>query len=97
MRSPLFLTAATFAAQAVALPAGDGHKGDGKADFSQEAKARADAVKAAFQTAWDGYYEYVSMSMVEMQIRRKELMPVIRYAFPNDELSPVDNTFSNSR
>lgn len=37
---------------------------------------RASAVKAAFETAWDGYYEY---------------------AFPNDELLPVNNTFGNSR
>jgi len=59
MRSPLFLTAATFAAQAVALPAGDGNKGNGKAAYEQETRRRADAVKAAFQTAWDGYYECV--------------------------------------
>lgn len=42
-------------------------------ELSQE---RADAVKAAFETAWDGYYEY---------------------AFPNDELLPVNNSFGNSR
>lgn len=37
---------------------------------------RANAVKLAFETAWDGYYEY---------------------AFPNDELLPVNNSFGNSR
>lgn len=41
-----------------------------------EMKQRADAVKEAFQHAWDGYY---------------------KYAFPNDELHPVSNGFSNSR
>ncbi|KAL2358271.1 putative 1,2-alpha-mannosidase [Cryomyces antarcticus] len=42
----------------------------------QVAAQRAAAVKDAFQTAWNGYYEY---------------------AFPNDELLPVNNSFSNSR
>lgn len=37
---------------------------------------RANAVRDAFQFAWDGYY---------------------KYAFPNDELLPVNNSFSNSR
>ncbi|GAB7348878.1 hypothetical protein MBLNU459_g7579t1 [Dothideomycetes sp. NU459] len=41
-----------------------------------EAQYRANAVKEAFQFAWDGYY---------------------KYAFPNDELLPVNNSFSNSR
>jgi hypothetical protein len=59
MRSPLFLTAATLAAQAVALPTGEGHRENRKGESEQEAKTRADAVKAAFQTAWDGYYECV--------------------------------------
>jgi len=62
MRSPLLLTAATFAAQAVALPAGDGNSGYGKPNYEQETRRRADAVKAAFQTAWDGYYQCVSCS-----------------------------------
>jgi hypothetical protein len=59
MRSPLFLTAATFAAQALALPTGEGHghRENRKGESEQEARTRADAVKAAFQTAWDGYYE----------------------------------------
>ncbi|CZR61016.1 related to class I alpha-mannosidase 1B [Phialocephala subalpina] len=39
-------------------------------------RERADAVKAAFTYAWDGYY---------------------KYAFPNDELHPITNSFSNSR
>ncbi|KUJ20463.1 glycoside hydrolase [Mollisia scopiformis] len=39
-------------------------------------RERADAVKAAFVYAWDGYY---------------------KYAFPNDELHPISNSFSNSR
>ncbi|KAG4430881.1 hypothetical protein IFR05_013640 [Cadophora sp. M221] len=39
-------------------------------------RERADAVKASFEFAWDGYK---------------------KYAFPNDELHPVSNGFSNSR
>jgi hypothetical protein len=62
MRSPLYFTATTFAAQAVALPTGDGGRGNGKAAYEQETQRRADAVKAAFQTAWDGYYECASYS-----------------------------------
>lgn len=62
MRSPLLLTAATLAAQAAALPAGDGYKGNVKGESREETKTRADAVKAAFQTAWDGYYECVSIA-----------------------------------
>ncbi|KAF2757880.1 mannosyl-oligosaccharide 1,2-alpha-mannosidase precursor [Pseudovirgaria hyperparasitica] len=42
----------------------------------REDQERADAVKAAFQHAWDGYKQY---------------------AFPNDELKPVSNSFGNSR
>jgi mannosyl-oligosaccharide alpha-1,2-mannosidase len=37
---------------------------------------RANAIKEAFQFAWNGYFEH---------------------AFPNDELHPISNTFSNSR
>jgi len=37
---------------------------------------RAQAIKDAFQFAWNGYYEF---------------------AFPNDELHPVNNSFGNSR
>jgi len=37
---------------------------------------RAQAVKDAFQFAWNGYYDF---------------------AFPNDELHPVNNSFGNSR
>ncbi|GAB7362051.1 hypothetical protein MBLNU230_g2085t1 [Neophaeotheca triangularis] len=40
------------------------------------ARQRADAVKEAFQFAWDGYSQY---------------------AFPNDELQPINNSFTNSR
>lgn len=42
---------------------------------SSVALERADAVKAAFEYAWAGYYQY---------------------ALPNDELLPVNNSFSNS-
>lgn len=49
---------------------------NGTGEPSSEAQYRANAVKEAFQFAWDGYY---------------------RYAFPNDELWPVNNSFSNSR
>ncbi|GAB7324240.1 hypothetical protein MBLNU13_g07593t1 [Cladosporium sp. NU13] len=76
MRSPLIVTAATLAAQAVALPAAVNNKRFDNSTFEQDPKKRAEAVKAAFQTAWDGYY---------------------KYAFPNDELLPVSNSFSNSR
>ena len=31
---------------------------DTKGESSSEAKQRADAVKEAFRTAWDGYYKY---------------------------------------
>ncbi|KAJ5551744.1 Glycoside hydrolase family 47 [Penicillium sp. DV-2018c] len=41
-----------------------------------EDSAKADAVKEAFQHAWNGY---------------------VKYAFPNDELAPVSNGFTNSR
>ena len=44
-------------------------------DTSQQAAQRAQAVKDAFETAWDGYY---------------------KYAFPNDELLPVNNSFANT-
>ena len=59
MRLPLVLTAATLAAQAVALPAVASKKRHQNSTYEQETKRRADAVKAVFQTAWDGYYEYV--------------------------------------
>lgn len=53
---------------------GQGYGSAGEpADVAQQ---RADAVKAAFQFAWDGYSTY---------------------AFPNDELQPVNNSFTNSR
>ncbi|RMY74142.1 hypothetical protein D0863_03421 [Hortaea werneckii] len=50
-------------------------------DYTNDPKARAAAVKEAFQYAWDGYYKSASQE----------------YAFPNDELRPLDNGFSNSR
>ena len=55
MRSETFLIAAGLAAQALALPAGDDNGGGNYA----ESKKRANAVKDAFQTAWDGYSKYV--------------------------------------
>lgn len=58
MRSDLFLIATGLASQALALPACDGD-GCEKPANDQQAKDRADAVKAAFQTAWNGYSEYV--------------------------------------
>jgi len=77
MRSSLLLSAAAgLVSQAVALPTSDGSKPYNSAVPTDEAEARATAVKEVFQTAWDGYYQY---------------------AFPNDELSPVSNTSSNSR
>lgn len=47
-----------------------------RSKWANSTSDRANAVKAAFETAWDGYY---------------------KYAFPNDELLPVNNTFGNSR
>lgn len=73
MRSPLLLTAATFAAQAVALPAGDGIKRYQNSTYEEETKRRADAVKAVFQTAWDGYYQYVSQSSMERHAQEEKL------------------------
>ena len=55
------------------------HPGQGyeqAGESPEEAQQRRDAVKAAFQFAWDGYSTY---------------------AFPNDELRPVNNSFQNSR
>lgn len=49
---------------------------DQAGESPEEAQERRDAVKAAFQFAWDGYSTY---------------------AFPNDELQPVNNSFTNSR
>jgi hypothetical protein len=45
-------------------------------DNHTENSERADAVKAAFQVAWNGYQTY---------------------AFPHDELHPVDNTYGDPR
>jgi len=44
-------------------------------ETSQQAAERAQAVKDAFQFAWDGYY---------------------KYAFPNDELLPVTDSYANT-
>lgn len=64
MRSSLLLSAgAALTSHAVALPAGDGNQLWGKAVPSDEAEARAAAVKEVFQTAWDGYYQWVSINM----------------------------------
>jgi hypothetical protein len=58
MRSSLLLSAAaTLASRAVALPTGDGDKPYNSAVPTEEAEARAAAVKEVFQTAWDGYYQ----------------------------------------
>lgn len=72
-----------LAASAIAAPTTDWKpsKGHGYGNSSSgesygEAQYRANAVKEAFEFAWDGYY---------------------KYAFPNDELLPVNNSFSNSR
>jgi hypothetical protein len=60
MRSPLILTAATLAAHTVALPSGAPYKRNQNSTYEQDTQKRAEAVKAAFQTAWDGYYQCVS-------------------------------------
>jgi hypothetical protein len=58
MRSSLFLSAtAALASRAAALPTGDENKPYNKAVPTDEAEARAAAVKEVFQTAWDGYYQ----------------------------------------
>ncbi|KAI9690667.1 MAG: maturation of Asn-linked oligosaccharides protein [Bogoriella megaspora] len=58
--------------QSPASPPGYGGGSDGG---DSVADYRANEVKKAFVTAWDGYFQY---------------------AFPNDELHPISNTFSNS-
>ncbi|KAI9654761.1 MAG: maturation of Asn-linked oligosaccharides protein [Bathelium mastoideum] len=72
--------AITFSGHSLAAPAsrsppGYGSGGNGTGGGDALARYRADQVKDAFLTAWNGYYEY---------------------AFPNDELHPISNTFSNS-
>lgn len=62
--STVALTALTAASQAVASPVS-------RRDTESE---RANAVKQAFQIAWDGYYAY---------------------AFPHDQLHPVDNGYDD--
>jgi hypothetical protein len=58
MRSSLLLSAAAgLVSQAVALPTSDGSKPYNNAVPTDEAEARATAVKEVFQTAWDGYYQ----------------------------------------
>jgi hypothetical protein len=58
MRSSLLLSAAAgLTSQAVALPTSDGSKPYNNAVPTDEAEARAAAVKEVFQTAWDGYYQ----------------------------------------
>jgi hypothetical protein len=58
MRSSLLLSAtAALVSRAVALPAGDGNPPYNNAVPTDEAEARAAAVKEVFQTAWDGYYQ----------------------------------------
>ncbi|KAL9110751.1 MAG: hypothetical protein Q9227_004743 [Pyrenula ochraceoflavens] len=53
-----------------------GNPSGGGGNSNSTEAMRAQAVKDAFQFAWDGYFQY---------------------AFPNDELLPVTNSFSNSR
>lgn len=61
MRTSLFLLANALAVNALALPQGkgDGRKGKGQGISRDEARDRADAVREAFQTAWDGYSQCV--------------------------------------
>ncbi|PVH83057.1 glycoside hydrolase family 47 protein [Cadophora sp. DSE1049] len=59
-----------------AIPTGDLLTRQSRPDNHTLNRERADAVKASFKFAWDGYK---------------------KYAFPNDELHPVSNGFSNSR
>lgn len=97
MRLSLLVSVNAFAAHAVALPQGrsDGGNGKGSSLSKDEASKRANAVKDAFKTAWDGYYQYVASH--REPVRRVFTNNANRYAFPNDELTPVDNSFSNSR
>ena len=62
----VLLTGSAIVYQAVASPVS-------KRDT--QASDRANAVKQAFQIAWDGYYAY---------------------AFPHDELHPVDNSYDDN-
>lgn len=58
MRSSLLLSAtAALASRTAALPTGDENKPYNNAVPTDEAEARAAAVKEVFQTAWDGYYQ----------------------------------------
>lgn len=97
MRLSLLVSVNAFAAHAVALPQGrsDGENGKGNSLSKDEASKRANAVKDAFKTAWDGYYQYVALVIEPGQ--RVCADKANRYAFPNDELTPVNNSFSNSR
>lgn len=97
MRISLLVSVSAFAAHAVALPQGrsDGGNGKGSSLSKDEASKRANAVKDAFKTAWDGYYQYVAS--IRGLVWRIFADSANRYAFPNDELTPVNNSFSNSR
>jgi len=67
MRTNTIISAASLAAGALALPATDGGPpsyggsppsyGGGEGESQREARYRANAVKQAFETAWDGYYK----------------------------------------
>lgn len=55
------------------------------------ANERANAVKEAFQFSMNAYFVCMQQdSIVPLLIRQQ-------YAFPNDDLHPVNNTFGNSR
>ncbi|KAH7380823.1 glycoside hydrolase family 47 protein [Cadophora sp. MPI-SDFR-AT-0126] len=69
-------TVAFLAGSIQAIPTGDLFTRQSRPDNHTLNRERADAVKASFEFAWDGYK---------------------KYAFPNDELHPVSNGFSNSR
>ncbi|CZT04889.1 related to class I alpha-mannosidase 1B [Rhynchosporium agropyri] len=66
---------ALFTGSSQAAPHEDPMTRQSRPDNHTLNRERADAVKASFQFAWDGYE---------------------KYAFPNDELNPVSNNFSNS-
>lgn len=67
---------ALYSGTSLAVPHGNLMTRQNRPDNHTLNRERADAVKASFQFAWDGYK---------------------KYAFPNDELHPVSNGFSNSR
>jgi mannosyl-oligosaccharide alpha-1,2-mannosidase len=104
MRSLTLLSTLAGAYLAAAVPTRDppsyappseppGYEPTGEGEPAKVAARRAAAVKEAFQFAWDGYYQLRRWMSVANWLHTDRC----RYAFPNDELRPVNNSFANSR